>query len=110
MKRTLADITQKLFRKPIMAVLIPKDLNHPTYWIYEAPKHRLVNILREIELRESQDRILVMINTQGITPRDYIIEEGGNGLLIKFIIYSDNGFKLWAVIFFVTIYVLLKKN
>ena len=26
-----------------------------------------------------------MINTQGITPRDYIIEEGGNGLLIKFI-------------------------
>jgi len=85
MKRTLADITQKLFRKPIMAVLIPKDLNHPTYWIYEAPKHRLVNILREIELRESQDRILVMINTQGITPRDYIIEEGGNGLLIKFI-------------------------
>ena len=85
MKRTLADITQKLFIKPIMAVLIPKDLNHPTYWIYEAPKHRLVNILREIELRESQDRILVMINTQGITPRDYIIEEGGNGLLIKFI-------------------------
>ena len=85
MKRTLLDITQKLFRKPIMAVLIPKDLNHPTYWIYEAPGHRLVNILREIELRESQDRLLVMINTQGITPRDYIIEEGENGLLIKFI-------------------------
>ena len=85
MKRTLADITQKLFRKPTMAVLIPKDLNHPTYWIYEAPKHRLVNILREIELRESQDRILVMVNTQVISPRDYIIEEGGSGLLIKFI-------------------------
>lgn len=85
MKRSLLDITQKLFRKPIMAVLIPKDLNHPDYWIFEAPNHRLVNILREIELRESQDRILVMINTQGITPRDYIIEEGGNGLLIKFI-------------------------
>jgi hypothetical protein len=85
MKRSLADITQKLFRKPTMAVLIPKDLNHPTYWIYEAPKHRLVNILREIELRESQDRILVMVNTQGISPRDYIIEEGGSGLLIKFI-------------------------
>ena len=85
MKRSLADITQKLFRKPTMAVLIPKDLNHPTYWIYEAPKHRLVNILREIELRESQDRILVMVNTQGISPRDYIVEETGNGLLIKFI-------------------------
>jgi len=85
MKRSLADITQKLFRKPTMAVLIPKDLNHPDYWIFEATGHRLVSILREIELRESQDRLLVSINTQGITPRDYIIEEGGGGLLIKFI-------------------------
>ena len=84
MKRSLADITQKLFRKPIMAVLIPKDLNHSDYWIYEATGHRFVNILREIELRESQDRILVSINTQGISPRDFIIEESGNGLLIKF--------------------------
>ncbi len=85
MKRSLADITQKLFRKPTMAVLIPKDLNHPDYWIFEATGHRLVSILREIELRESQDRLLVSINTQGITPRDYIIEEGVGGLLIKFI-------------------------
>jgi len=85
MKRSLADITQKLFRKPLMAVLIPKDLNHSDYWIYEATGYRLVSILREIELRESQDRILVMINTQGISPRDYIVEETGNGLLIKFI-------------------------
>jgi hypothetical protein len=84
MKRSLADITQKLFRKPVMAVLIPKDLNHSDYWIYEATGHRFVNILREIELRELQDRILVSINTQGISPRDFIIEEGGNGLLIKF--------------------------
>jgi uncharacterized protein YxjI len=85
MKRSLADITQKLFRKPVMAVLIPKDLNHPTYWIYEATGHRLVGVLREIELRKSQDRILVMVNTQGISPRDYIVEESGSGLLIKFI-------------------------
>ena len=41
MKRSLVDITQKLFRKPIMAVLTPKDLNHPDYWIYEATGHRL---------------------------------------------------------------------
>ena len=85
MKRSLADITQKMFRKPIMAVLTPKDLTNSIYWIYEATGHRLVNILREIELIESQDRLLVSINTQGITPRDYIIEQGENGLLIKFI-------------------------
>jgi hypothetical protein len=94
MKRSLVDITQKLFRKPVMAVLIPKDLNHPDYWIFEAPNHRLVSILREIELRESQDRILVMLNTQGISPVDYIIEEGGSGLLVKFIKSRFNGFVL----------------
>jgi len=84
MKRSLLDITQKMFRKRIMAVLTPKDLNHSDYWIYQATGYKLVDVLREIEYRESQDRLLVMINTQGISPRDYDIEEGGNGLLIKF--------------------------
>ncbi len=67
-----------------MAVLTPKDLNHSDYWIYQATGYKLVDVLREIEYRESQDRLLVMINTQGISPRDYDIEEVGNGLLIKF--------------------------
>ncbi len=84
MKRSLLDITQKMFRKRIMAVLTPKDLNHSDYWIYQATGYKLVDVLREIEYRESQDRLLVMINTQGISPRDYDIEEVGNGLLIKF--------------------------
>jgi hypothetical protein len=85
MKRTLLDITQKLFRKPVSTTLNPIDLNDTTYYIFEATGYKFVSILREIELRESQDRILVMINSQGISPRDYLIEESGNGLLIKFI-------------------------
>jgi hypothetical protein len=85
MKRSLLDITQKLFRKPISTAVTPKDLNNNTYWIFEAKGYRFVSILREIELRESQDRILVMINTQGISPRDYIVEDGAEGLLIKFV-------------------------
>ena len=68
-----------------MAVLTPKDLNHSDYWIYEAIGYKLVDVLREIEYRETQDRLLVMINTQGISPRDYIVEVGSSGLLIKFI-------------------------
>jgi len=68
-----------------MAVLTPKDLNHSDYWIYEAIGYRMVDILREIEFRKTQDRLLVMINTQSISPRDYIFEDGPNGLLIKFI-------------------------
>jgi hypothetical protein len=85
MKRSLADITQQLFRKPTMAILSPLDLTDSEYFMYEAKNVRFRNILREIEIRESQDRLLVSINTQGISPRDYIVEEGKNGLIIKFI-------------------------
>ena len=85
MKRSLLDITQKISRKPGKANLIPKDLTNSTYWIYEATGWRFVSILREIEYRTTQDRLKIYINTQSISARDYIVEEGGNGLLIKFI-------------------------
>jgi hypothetical protein len=84
MKRTLLDITQKMFRKPGNVILSPKDLSHPNYWIFEATGWRFVDILREIELRETQDRLRVYINTQNISARDYIVEQGGTGLLLKF--------------------------
>jgi len=85
MKRSLLDITQKLFRKPGNAILTPKDLNNSTYWIFEATGWKFVDILREIEYRSGQDRLRVFINTQNISPRDYITEQGPNGLLVKFI-------------------------
>ena len=85
MKRSLLDITQKISRNPGKAVLTPKDLTNSTYWIYEATGWRFVDILREIEYRTTQDRLQVYINTQSISARDYIVEEGGSGLLIKFI-------------------------
>jgi hypothetical protein len=84
MKRSLLDITQKISRKVGRAILVPKDLTNSTYWIYEATGWRFVDILREIEYRTTQDRLQVYINTQSISAKDYIVEEGGNGLLIKF--------------------------
>jgi hypothetical protein len=85
MKRSLLDITQKISRKPGKTNLIIKDLNNPIYWIFEATGWRFVSLLREIEYRSSQDRLKIYINTQSISGTDYIVEEGGNGLLIKFI-------------------------
>jgi len=85
MKRSLLDITQKISRKPGDTELTPKDLNHPTYWIWEAKGWRFVELLREIEYRTTQDRLRVIVNTQYISAKDYIIEEGNEGLLIKFI-------------------------
>jgi hypothetical protein len=85
MKRSLLDITQKISRNPKKVVLIPKDLNHTDYWIFEAKGWRFVSILREIEIRTTQDRLLVYLNTQSISARDYIVEQNGEGLLLKFI-------------------------
>ena len=85
MKRSLLDITQKISRNPGKTNLIPKDLTNSTYWIFEATGWRFVDILREIQYRTTQDRLKIYINTQSISARDYIVEEGGNGLLIKFI-------------------------
>ncbi len=85
MKRSLLDITQKISRNPGKAVLTPKDLTNSTYCIFEATGWRFVSILREIEYRTTQDRLQVYINTQAISGTDYIVEEGGSGLLIKFI-------------------------
>jgi hypothetical protein len=85
MKRTLLDITQKISRNPGKTNLTPKDLTNSTYWIFEATGWRFVSILREIEYRTTQDRLKIYINTQSISARDYVVEEGGSGLLIKFI-------------------------
>ncbi len=85
MKRTLLDITQKISRKVGKTSLVPKNLTDSTYWIYEATNWKFVDILREIELRETQDRISVYINTQAINARDYIVESTSTGLQFKFI-------------------------
>lgn len=85
MKRSLLDITQKISRKQGDTQLLPKDLNHPTYWVYEARGWKFVDVLREIEYRTTQDRLRVIVNTQFISAKDYIVEQGNEGLLIKFI-------------------------
>ena len=85
MKRSLLDITQKISRNPGKTNLIPKDLTNSTYWIYEAKGWKFVDILRELQFRTTQDRLKIYVNTQSISARDYIVEESGNSLLIKFI-------------------------
>ena len=96
MKRSLLDITQKISRNPGKTNLTPKDLTNSTYWIFEATGWRFVDILREIEYRTTQDRLKIYINTQSISAKDYIVEDGGNGLLVKFIKENFNGFILDA--------------
>ena len=84
MKRSLLDITQKISRKFNRAILSAYDLNDSNFFIFEATGYRFATILREIEYRETQDRLNIRINTQNISPRDYIVDESGGNLLIKF--------------------------
>jgi len=85
MKRSILDITQTISRKPGNAILTPYNLTDSTYWIFEAKGWRFKSILREIEFRTTQDRLNIHINTANISPRDYIVEDGPTGMLIKFI-------------------------
>jgi hypothetical protein len=85
MKRTLLDITKQISRSPKKVNLIAKNLDDTNYWIFEAKGWRFVSILREIQYRTTQDRLTVYINTQSISARDYIVEEVGGALLLKFI-------------------------
>jgi hypothetical protein len=85
MKRTLLDITQKISRKVVGVVLTPFNLQDPNYWIFEAKNYRFNEILREVEYRKTQDRISIHINTQNVSNRDFLVEEGKSGILVKFI-------------------------
>ena len=85
MKRSLLDITKQISRSPKKVNLIAKNLDDTNYWIFEAKGWRFVSILREIQYRTTQDRLTVYINTQSISARDYIVEEVGGALLLKFI-------------------------
>ena len=98
MKRSILDITQTISRKPGNVILTPYNLTDSTYWIFEAKGWRFKSILREIEFRTTQDRLNIHINTQNISARDYIVEDGPTGMLIKFI-KSNFEYQLDAVDF-----------
>lgn len=85
MKRNILDITQKISRKPGYIRMTPYDLTNATYWIYQAKGWRFVDLLREIEYRSTQDRVSIYVNTVSVSNRDFIIQETGDGLVVKFI-------------------------
>lgn len=85
MKNNILDITQKLCRKIYSVSLDVYDLNHSTYFIFVAKNWRFAQMSNDLQIRNVQDRLFVTINTQYISPRDYITEQSSDGLLIKFI-------------------------
>lgn len=84
MKRNLLDITRILSREPSRVVLDAYDLNDSNYYIFIAKNWRFAEMLRELPIRNSENRLMITINTQYISTRDYITEFSNDGLLIKF--------------------------
>lgn len=84
MKRTLLDITNSISRNLQKVVLKPYNLDDSNYFIFVAENWRFVESLREMPIRNAENRLTISINTQYISSKDYITEISSSGLLIKF--------------------------
>lgn len=84
MKRNLLDITKILTRNPSKITLESYNLDDFNYFIFIAKNWRFAAALRELPIRNNENRLTITINTQFISPTDYVTETISDGLLIKF--------------------------
>lgn len=84
MKRSLLDITNVLSRNLSKVVLEVYNLDDANYFIYVAKNWRFAQMLRELPVRNAENRLTITINTQYISSVDYVTELSNDGLLIKF--------------------------
>lgn len=84
MKRSLIDITNVLSRNLSKVVLEVYNLDDANYFIYVAKNWRFAQMLRELPVRNAENRLTITINTQYISSVDYVTELSNDGLLIKF--------------------------
>ena len=76
----------KEINEPNEFTLVPVDMNHPLYWIWKAPNVRIKTLFSELEdLRKPENRWDVFITQRFISRDDYVHEQQGNDLVIKFI-------------------------
>jgi hypothetical protein len=85
MKRDFVNIVKSVSTDVRRTILTPYDLSNIDYWIFEARGWKFKDILREIEIRSTQRRIDVIINTQTIGAADFIVEESRGAIRVKFI-------------------------
>lgn len=65
--------------------LIPHDLSHPLYWIWKIENAKMKDLNSFLRpFRKEHARFDIFINGQYILEKDYIVEQGGKDLRIKF--------------------------
>lgn len=82
--KELKDIMKQI-NEPNEFQLIPVNLDHSLYWIWEIDGVRLKPIYTELyNLRVPENRWDVFVNGQYISPIDYIYIHKGSKFVIKF--------------------------
>jgi len=60
-------------------------IKHPSYWIWKVPHAKMRDLdLKIREFRKEHARFDIFINGQYILEKDYIFEQSGKDLLVKF--------------------------
>ena len=65
--------------------LVPHNMGHPTYWIWKLENAKMKDLdLLLRPFRKEHARFDIFINGQYILEKDYIFEQSGKDLLVKF--------------------------
>ena len=80
---------QKLLKQvhdPNEYQMISHNLGHPKYWIFKIENAKLKNLDKKLMIfRKEHARFDIFINGQFILEKDYIFEQVGKDLFVKFI-------------------------
>lgn len=85
MKRTVLDITKKLYRSNNRVRLEPFDLNDTDYYIFKKNGNTIADVLYEMTDVDAKDSVRVTINNVFISNDDFLIESDSSSITIKFI-------------------------
>ena len=85
MKRSVLDITKKLYRSNNRIRLDVHDLTDTNYYIFKKIGYRFSEVIYEMNTINAKDLIKLTINNVFIPNDDFIIESDNNSITIKLI-------------------------
>lgn len=85
MKRSVLDITKKLYRSNNRIRLDAYDLTDSNYYIFKKTGYKFSNVLYEMNSIDSKELVRLTINNVFIPNDDFIIESDNNSITIKLI-------------------------
>lgn len=85
MKRSVLDITKKLYRSKNRIQLDAYDLNDNNYYIFKKVGYKFSDVLYEMDSINPKNNIKITVNNVFIPNDDFIVESDNNSITIKLI-------------------------